>query len=92
MEDSSHEHQAHRQRIREANNPLCRPLLPAPGSPLPEVVEGREGERAVQRPRVEVRPAELLGDAAGRRALAGCRRAVDRDYVKHRFRSRKKLG
>src|SRR5712664_679594 len=82
------EHQPDRQPGGEVYDLLCGPLLP----PFTQIVEGGECERAIQRARVEMRPAELLGDAAGRRALAGCRRTVDRDYAKHRFRSRKKLG
>jgi len=36
--------------------------LPAPRSPLPRLSKRRERERAIERTRVEMRPAEPLGE------------------------------
>src|SRR5882762_7040033 len=91
-EDISHAHQAHRQLIRKANDPVRGPLLLAPRSPLPERVQGGKRERAIQRARIEARPAEPLRHEAGGRAFAGSRRTIDRDYAKHCRRSRRKFG
>ncbi len=90
-EPRADQHQAHRQPFGEADDPLARPFT-LPPFPFPDVIEGGERERTIERARVEVGPAEALGDQAGGRALARRGRTVDRDYPKHRFKSRKKSG
>src|SRR6266511_2267672 len=80
-EDIAHAHQAHRQLLRETDDPPTRPRFPLPPSPFSDVIERRERQGAIQRAGVEMRPAEPRRDEAGGRAFAGCRRAVDRDYA-----------
>src|SRR6266576_1149567 len=86
------EHETHRQPVREIEDPLRGPFLALAAPALPQGIDRGERQGSIKRPRVEMRPAELLRHKAGGRALAGCGWAVDRDYPKHRRRSVKKLG
>ncbi len=68
-EHLAREDETNRELLGQSNNPRTGPPFPLPLSPFPDVIEGRECERPIQRPRVEMRPAEPLGNQAGRRAL-----------------------
>src|SRR5882762_5083991 len=86
------QHQADREPLREGQNLLRRPCFAFVPPPPPERVQGGKRERAIQRARIEARPAEPLRHEAGGRAFAGSRRTIDRDYAKHCRRSRRKFG
>src|SRR3989449_329694 len=79
------QHQAHRQPLGEIDDALRGPAFT-------EIVERRQRERAIQRARIEMRPAKPLGDKTCRRALPRCRGTVDRDHAKHVRKSRKNDG
>src|SRR5437868_1084448 len=61
-----HQHQAHRQVLSECHDLLRRPPVPLPPSLFPEVVEHRQRDGPIQRPRVEMRPTEPAGHRRSR--------------------------
>src|SRR6266852_1992986 len=77
------EDQPYGQRLGQRDDAPRGPRLAAPRSPLPEIIQRGKRQRPIERARVEMRPAQLLRDQAGGRALAGCRGSVDGDDSWH---------
>ena len=82
----SRKDQSHRQLVGQRQDALHRPPLRSSGDLRTEPVQCREREGAVQRPGVEMRPPQPLGNERGCGRLAGRRRTVNRDDA-HRARS-----
>src|SRR5213080_293214 len=69
-EGVANQHQADREIFGQRHDLLYRPRIPHPASRIPEVIKHGEGDRPIQRPRVEMRPPEPARHRRGRGALA----------------------